>query len=217
MTQENKWLTYAKRMHALATTGLEFTDSHYEQDRYKEIQAIATSMLAELSSTPIEPVHNLMLHGIDGYITPKTDVRAAIIQDNKILLVQEKTDRRWALPGGYADIGINPAENAVKEVWEEAGIKVKANKLYALRHKASGEYKPDLRDFYKLFFLCEQIDTNKVCAGSEVLDADFFGLDNLPELSTGRVVLSDLEAAYRHQTDLSRATYYDGATFPLVD
>lgn len=212
MIREDRWLNYAKRMHALATCGLEFTQSHYEQDRYKEIQEIATSMLADLSDASPEQVQSLMLHGIDGYVTPKIDVRAALIKNNKILLVQEKTDQRWALPGGYADVGLSPEENTVKEVWEEAGVRVKVTKLYALRHKAKGEYKPDMRDFYKLFFLCEQNDMASISAGSEVLDARFFALHELPDLSLGRVVESDLKLAFYHQSNAQASTYFDGST-----
>lgn len=210
MSSEDIWLTYSKRIHALATCGLEFTESHYEVDRYEEIQKLATEMLAQLSSTSVKAVGELMLAGIDGYVTPKIDVRAAIIKNDKILLVKEKTDGKWALPGGYADVGLSPEENAVKEVWEEAGIRVKANKLYALRHKAKGEYKADLRDFYKLFFLCDQVCEAEVCAGSEVDDAGYFALNNLPELSRGRIVESDLYTAFAHNKDRSAATYFDG-------
>ncbi len=213
---ENRWLNYAKRMHALATSGLEFTESHYERDRYEEMQNIAAKMLAELADSDLSTVNNLMLHGIDGYVTPKTDVRAAVICDEKILLVKEKTDQRWALPGGYADVGLSPVENAVKEVWEEAGIRVKAKKLYSLRHKAKGEYKPDVRDFYKLFFLCEQVCSAEISAGSEVLDAQYFGLNELPELSKGRIVESDLRAAFAHQARFDLPTYYDDGGLDLV-
>lgn len=209
MADESIWLNHAKRLHALATTGLEFTDSYYEKDRYEEIQSISAALLADLSDKKVEKIAASLLDGIDGYVTPKTDVRAAVIREHKILLVQERTDKKWALPGGYADIGLSAAENAEKEVWEEAGIRVKTTKLYSYRHKAKGEYKADIRDFYKAFFLCDQIGEEDVIAGSEVLDARFFSLDELPELSTGRIVLSDLEAAFFHSNEQSAPTYYD--------
>lgn len=216
MSLESQWLTYAKRIHALATCGIEFTESHYEKDRYDELQAIANQMLSELAESSVEPIRDLMLDGIDGYVTPKVDVRASVIKDDKILLVQEKTDQLWALPGGYADVGIGPAENAVKEVWEEAGIKVKATKLYAVRHKAKGEYKPDTRDFYKLLFLCEQCVAGDVEAGSEVLDAGYFSLDALPPLSTGRTVESDLNAAFLYREIQNRDTFFDDGELTLL-
>lgn len=206
---EDSWLIAFKRLHSLASNGLAFTDSHYEQDRYSEIQTIASQLIANLGNVSIPEVNAALEHKEGGYQTPKVDVRAAVIQQNKILLVKEKTDGLWALPGGYADVGLSAAENAVKEVWEEAGIKVKTTKLYSFRHKAQGEFKPDIRDFYKLYFLCEQIDSGSVLAGSEVLDAGFFSLHDLPELSTGRVVLSDFEAAFKHRELPELVTYFD--------
>lgn len=217
MIKEDAWLTYAKRIHALASSGLEFSDNDYELDRYQEIQALANTMLADLGSAQPKTIADLMAYGIDGYVTPKVDVRAAIIQNGKILLVQEKTDQRWALPGGYADVGLSAAENAEKEVWEEAGIKVRAKKLYAVRHKAKGDYRPDVRDFYKMFFMCQQIDNVAIKAGSEVMDAGYFSLDALPELSTGRVSESDIIAAYAYDKEPNRPTYYDGADFRLIN
>lgn len=208
---ESPWFNRIKQLHALATSGLQFTQSHYERDRYEEIQKLAAAMLADIGQLPIETVNSVLVDGTHGYQTPKIDVRAAVIRDNQILLVQEKTDKRWALPGGYADIGLSAAENAIKEVWEEAGIHVAAKKLYGVRHKAKGEYPPDARDFYKMFFLCTEENQCPVKAGSEVIDARFFALDQLPELSLGRVVVSDIQAAFNDMNNPSRPTYFDQA------
>ena len=206
---ESSWLVAFKRLHALAVNGLEFTESHYEQDRYQEIKTIVESLLSELTELPVASITEKLAHPEGGYQTPKIDVRAVLIQNNKILLVQEKTDQRWALPGGYADVGISAAENAEKEMWEEAGLKVKAQKLYAVIHKAKGNYKPDIRDFYKFYFLCEQVGTEKVAAGSEVLDAGFFAMNSLPELSAGRTNIEGLERAFEHLNDPSLPTHFD--------
>jgi ADP-ribose pyrophosphatase YjhB (NUDIX family) len=206
---EHSWLIALKRLHALATSGLAFTDSDYEKDRYTEIQSLVSDLLSEFSRLQISDIDRALEHPEGGYQTPKLDVRAAVIQNNKILLVQEKTDSRWALPGGYADVGLSAAQNAVKEVWEEAGIRVGTSKLYAVRHKAKGKFKPDLRDFYKLYFLCDQCDDADLQAGSEVMEAEFFSLDELPELSTGRTIVDDLERAFQHFDDRHLPTFFD--------
>ena len=116
--------------------------------------------------------------------------------NRQVLLVKETTDGLWTLPGGYADVGISPRENVVKEIWEEASIRVAAKSLYGLRHKAKHEYDPDVRDFYKLFFLCEPV--GEVCPkpGIETSEVGFFKLDELPPLSTGRVLKEDIAAAF---------------------
>src|SRR3546814_11382230 len=75
-----------------------------------------------------------------------------------ILLVREECDGLWTLPGGFADVGLSPARNIEKEMRKEAGLKVSARRLFGVRHKASSSYPADVRDFYKMFFLCDRTD-----------------------------------------------------------
>lgn len=198
---ENQWLNFAKRLQSIATTGIEFTKDEFDKERYEEISNIALSMLSELGQTPIARIQNLVSEHSKGYETPKVDVRAAIFKDNKILLVKEKSDGLWTLPGGYADVGLSPAENVEKEVSEEAGIVVKASQLYSLRHKAKGNFDSDVRDFYKLYFLCEFDDTQPISAGLETSDVEYFEKDKLPPLSRGRVIEEDLYLAWQFKQD----------------
>ncbi len=202
---ENLWLNAAKRLHAIAETGREFTEGQYDLERYEEISQIALSLLAAIGKVPIESIDRLLGVGAEGYATPKVDVRGAVFNGEKILLVQEKSDGLWTLPGGYADVGLSPAENIEKEIHEEAGISAQATHLYSVRHKAKGEYDPDIRDFYKLFFLCQSTDVDNIKPGTETSDAAFFRLDEIPPLSKGRVVASDISAAWRFHVNQSKA------------
>ena len=113
-------------------------------------------------------------------------------------MVKEKQDGLWTLPGGYADVGLDTyRKHTEKEVFEEAGITVKARRIFSIRHKASGDYDEDIREFYKLFFICEAIDTGQtIKPGLETSDVGFFELNNLPPLSTGRVIKRDIENAF---------------------
>ncbi len=208
---ENQWLARAKRLQAIASTGLAYTKDAFDGERYREIGEIANAMLAELGSVPIERIAGLVSDFAQGYATPKVDVRGAVIEDGKILLVREKSDSRWTLPGGFADVGRSAAENVVKEIQEEAGITVSARHLYAVRHKAKRPYEPDTRDFYKLFFLCERgnADSGDPFAGVETSAVGFFARDRLPELSRGRVVESDIEAAFAFHDGSARFTLFD--------
>ena len=98
----------------------------------------------------------------------------------------------------------------IKEIREEAGIAVSATRLYSVRHKAKREYEPDVRDFYKLFFLCARDgDERTPTPGLETMDADFFAPDRLPPLSRGRVVESDIQAAFAFRADEARAAAFD--------
>ena len=194
---ESNWLTYAKRIQSIADTGMTFAVDDFDKERYQELADISSKMLADLSNIPIGRIENLLGPLGQGHATPKVDVRGAVIANQKILLVKEKTDGLWSLPGGYADTGLSASENVIKELSEEAQIDVCVVTLYALKHKAKGGYDEDIRDFYKLFFLCECIDENiEVQAGMEVSDAAFFAIDELPPLSTGRVNLHDIETAF---------------------
>jgi ADP-ribose pyrophosphatase YjhB (NUDIX family) len=206
---ESQWLTRAKRLQAIASTGLSFTKDEFDRQRYWEVADIANSMLAELGNVPIDRIVGLVSDFAKGYATPKVDVRGAVIENGKVLLVREKSDGRWTLPGGFADIGRSAAENVVKEIHEEAGIIVSARSLYAVRHKAKRPYDPDARDFYKLFFLCARTDTARLSAGMETSAVGFFPQHGLPELSRGRVVESDIEAAFAFYDGAVRITLFD--------
>ncbi|WP_110654658.1 NUDIX hydrolase [Salinicola halimionae] len=205
---EDQWLVWAKRLSALADTGLHYCHDKFDRERYEEVAEIATSMMAALGDIPIGRV-NLALGEGEGHVTPKIDVRAAIIDDGKILLVKEKMDGRWTMPGGYAEIGLSAAENTVKEVWEEAGVTVEAKRLYAIRHKAKHAYPPDVLDFYKLFFLCERLDSAPLDPGHEVHDAAYFSPAELPPLSEPRVIARDIVEAFAYLADPHRPAIID--------
>lgn len=193
---ESTWFARAKRLLALAETGLQFTHDPFDAERYEEMANIAIAMLAEMSQAPVESLETVLRTGESGYVTPKVEVRGAVFKDNKILLVQEKEDDLWSLPGGYADVGLSAAENVEKEIWEEANIQVKAKYLYALRHKAKGAYPADPRDFYKLHFICDGVGEQLPSAGLETQNAAYFAQDQLPPLSPGKVLIEDLHAAW---------------------
>ena len=166
-------------------------------------------MLATLGNVPVSRIEELIPDFAAGYATPKVEVRGAVIRRDKVLLVREACDGLWSMPGGFADVGISPAENIIKEIREEASLRVSASAVYGIRHKARHEYDPDVRDFYKIFFLCESLDAADPEPGLEATAAGFFGLDDLPPLSTGRVLRKDIEAAFRYRDDPQNTLLFD--------
>ncbi len=206
---EDKWLSLAKRLQSIASTGLHYSRGDFDKERYAEVASIANDMLASLGNVPLARIEELVPDFATGYATPKVEVRGAVIRDESVLLVREACDGLWALPGGFADVGISPAENIVKEVREEASLKVSASAIYGILHKARHEYDPDVRDFYKIFFLCEPQDDADPVPGLEATEAGFFGLDDLPPLSTGRVLSKDIEAAFRFRDDPRNLLLFD--------
>ena len=206
---EDTWLTFAKRLQAIAGSGLHFSENDYDRERYDEISTIARDMLAQLGNVPVTRIAELVPEHAKGYSTPQIDVRGALIENGKVLLVREKVDGLWSLPGGYADVGLSAGENIVKEIYEEAGLNVRAEQLFAVLHKARHPYPPDLRDFYKFFFLCRRDDATPPVPGSEALDVGFFARDEIPPLSEGRVRAEDIDRAFEFAADPSRPIVFD--------
>ena len=206
---EDQWLAWAKRLQSVASTGAFFANNPYDEERYTEIADIANEMLAALGNVPVERIESLVSEFAKGYATPKIDVRGAVIEGDAILLVREATDGLWTLPGGYAEVGISPSDNIVKEIREEASIEVSTQGVYGIRHKARHAYDPDVRDFYKLFFYCEQTDSATPTPGLETTGADFFTLDDLPPLSRSRVIEQDLAAAFAFRDNPERLALFD--------
>ncbi len=206
---EDSWLAHAKRLQALASSGLGFSPDEYDRERYVEIADIANRMMAEIGQVPVSRIESLVSPFAEGYATPKIDVRAAIFREGKVLLVKEKTDGLWTMPGGYADVGLSAVENVEKEVFEEANLKVRASHMISLRHKAKGGYAQDVRDFYKMFFLCDLVGAGEPAAGMETEAAEYFDLGNIPQLSTGRVIEEDIHAAWQFSQSDQKVTFID--------
>lgn len=207
--QEDIWLARIKRLLALAETGQHFTKDPFDRERYDEIAEMARDMMADLGGVPVAQIQGLFHKHQGGYATPSLDIRGAIIRDDRILLVRERSDGRWAMPGGFADIGSSPAENIEREVLEEAGLEVRAERLFAVRHKARHPYPLDPKDFYKLFFLCKQIGDSDPTTGPETSDVGFFPQDDLPELSPSRIIIEDILEAFKANAADQDYTVFD--------
>jgi len=198
----------AKRIQAIAESGLHYTESDWDTDRYKELEKVAMEMISKITDQPFEVV-KVALPDRYGYKTPKIDVRAVLINpENEILLVKERVDSRWSMPGGWCDIGFTPREVAEKEAQEEAGIILKAGRLLAVLDKKCHDHPEDLHYIYKIFIECSAEDYS-IATGMETLDVGFFKQDQLPELSTPRNT--------RGQIDKMFDFHYGRLLWPLVD
>jgi ADP-ribose pyrophosphatase YjhB (NUDIX family) len=194
-----KWIAWTRRLQALAQTGLTFTRDQYDIERYEEIRLIAAEMAAAGAGADFGAVHELFARDT-GYTTPKVDVRAAIFQDDAILLVRERSDGLWTLPGGWADVGDAPARAVEREVWEETGYSARAVKLLAVWDRTLHGHPPIPFAVYKLYFLC-QITGGAPAATHETDEVGFFREDALPPLSLTRTMpaqIARLFAQYRH-------------------
>ncbi|RIX60344.1 NUDIX domain-containing protein [Paenibacillus nanensis] len=204
---EPKWLAWAKQIQAIAQTGLTYAKDVYDIERYELLRQLSIDILSEYTDIGKETI-KLTFAGDTGYATPKVDIRAVVFQDDKILLVREKIDGAWALPGGWADIGLSPSEIAVKEAKEESGLDVEPVRLLAVLDKKFHHHPPEPYHIYKLFIQC-RIVGGRAAGGMETSEAGFFDRDNLPELSAQRNTTEQLRMMFEFLDDPAKEVLLD--------
>jgi ADP-ribose pyrophosphatase YjhB (NUDIX family) len=203
-----KWLEWAREIQALCQTGLAYTRDPFDLHRYQRMREIAAEIVHSQSGMPQETVREDFIFQA-GYATPKIDVRAAVVQDGKILLVQEGSDRGWSLPGGWGDVGVPPAKMVAREVREESGYRVKVEKAVGIFDLNLYPYAPlHFYHVYKLVFLCT-ITGGKPRPGDDMLAVAFFDRKKLPPLSTTRTHKKMIEEVFAHCEHPERPTYFD--------
>lgn len=195
MDQE-KIARLVNQLQGIAQSGKEYGKDVFDLERYQQLSEVTAELLSELTTLPDDKIDYYLLND-EGYATPKVDVRAVVFHEDRLLLVKEKSDDSWALPGGWADIGYSPKEIAEKEVFEEAGIKVKAQRLLAVKDKAKHAYPVSLTYVYKLFIVCQPLDV-EVQTGIETQAVQFFTADEAEQLklSLGRTLQEDILMAF---------------------
>ncbi|MGO9387743.1 MAG: NUDIX hydrolase [Methanobacterium sp.] len=179
------WINIAKRIHSIAKTGMAFTKDIYDQERYGELLELSIKILNNITGIDTHKLE-FIYNREKGYETPKVGIRAVIIDDHKILLVKEKMDHKWCMPGGYAETGMSPSETVIKEVKEESGYVVKPTRILGLINYNKHQARPFPFDIYNIFMECVII-SGSANPGIETTDVGFFDLDHLPELSVRRV------------------------------
>ena len=188
------WKKWAQELQFLSQCSLAYSKDKFDRERSERIREIACEMLSYKYDIPIEKV-KLDFAGEFGYQTPKVETRAAVIKDNKILLVKEQFDGKWALPGGYQDVNMSIKENAIKEASEEAGAVVNPVKIIAVLDYNRHHHVNFPFGMVKVFVLCEYVSHSFV-ENTETLGAEFYSLDELPELSTTRTTKKQLEMCF---------------------
>jgi ADP-ribose pyrophosphatase YjhB (NUDIX family) len=191
---------------AMSQTGLTFTENEYDRHRYTAAGELATELFAVLSSDL-----KLELGRDSGYATPKVDVRGAIFDpDERVLLMRERSDGRWSLPGGWADPLDTPTTAVVREIREETGYGAEVVSLVGCWDRDTQGHLPRLPvSVYKLFFLCRAVGVPAEPEALETLEIGWFGLSELPELSLGRVTPYEIERCLAHHRDPTLPTELD--------
>ena len=204
---EEKWLTWAKQIQAIAQAGLEYSKDKYDKERFQALRDLSCEIMSEYTEVSYDKVKDLFCNE-SGYQTPKVEVRAAVFKDDKILLVRESIDGKWALPGGWAEYNLSVKENAAKECMEEAGAKVTPIKLISVLNRSWHVNDNYPYGVYKIFVLCELQDI-EFKENIETLECGFFELDKLPPLSTERNTEKQVEMCFRANIERNNETIFD--------
>ncbi len=195
---KNRWLDWAKELQDLSQNALAYCKDVYDIERFGRIREISAEMMREITDLPIKQVKDYFCAG-DGYQTPKIETRAAVFRDGGILLVQERTGR-WSMPGGWVDYNLSVRKNTVKEVFEEAGMAVEAERLIALEDRNRHHEKPHAHEILSVLVLCRYL-SGAFVPNAETQDCGFFTPDNLPPLETAKTTRAHIEMSFKAFAD----------------
>ena len=187
---------YLQRMLAITDTGLTFTKDPFDRERYEDLRILLSEMLNQVSDLDAE-----VLKPTSAYATPLMDVRAWIVEDEKVCLVRGKGEDSWALPGGFGEVGYSPTENILKEIEEETGFTAKAERLLAVFD--TNRFQLQSKQYAKFVFECQLLD-GQFQENQEIAELQFFAIDQLPVLSEKRITKEQMEIlwqVYKGQRD----------------
>jgi ADP-ribose pyrophosphatase YjhB (NUDIX family) len=194
-----QWLHWAREIQAISQTGQHFAENEFQRQRYQRLTEIAAEIFSTYSSLDLEPLLGLFQAQV-GYATPRIDVRAAVFKDNRLLMVRERMDNGWTMPGGWADVGDLPSQAAEREVLEEAGFQVRARQLIGV-YDANRTGPLEIFHAFKVVFLCDLI-AGEARPSNETSAVTFYGSDEIPEHLSGERTklrhIQDAFAAYNH-------------------
>jgi ADP-ribose pyrophosphatase YjhB (NUDIX family) len=200
-------MEWAREIQAISQTGYFYAENDYQRQRNRRLTEIAAEIISEHANLEHPELVDLFIQQ-SGYATPRVDVRGAVFCDGKILLVRERIDGGWTMPGGWADVGDVPSEAAEREVLEEAGFQVKASKLIGV-YDANRSDPLEIFHAFKIVFLCTILG-GEARPSSETSEVKFFGRDEIPSQFSGeRTRLRHIVDAFSAYEDQQRSTVFD--------
>jgi ADP-ribose pyrophosphatase YjhB (NUDIX family) len=204
-----EWLDWVRKLQAIAQSGLTYAKDPYDVERYEQVRRIAAEIGAFFSRATANHIDILFSEEF-GYATPKLDIRAVVLDDEEaVLLVKEKENGLWTLPGGWVDVGESPSESVVREVKEESGYEVRAVRLLALWDRDKHPHPPMPFHVYKLVFQCVLLGGDPLTTSIETEGVGFFPKHALPELSLSRVTPQQIQGLIQRTTDSEQSADFD--------
>jgi len=174
-----------QRMLAITDTGLTYTKDPFDRERYEDLRQILSSILQDQTELDQEEL-TAILKPTGSYATPLMDVRAWIVQNQKICLVR--------LPGGFGEVGYSPKENIRKEVQEETGFSAEVGSLLAVFD--TNRFQLQNKQYAKFVFDCQLLD-GQFQENQEIAELEFFDIKNLPPLSEKRITQEQMEILWQ--------------------
>ncbi len=202
-----RWLEWAREIQGLAQTGIHYARDDFQRQRYERLMQISAEIVSDYSTLEYSRALESFSQPI-GYATPRVDVRGAVFHEQRLLMVRERMDGNWTLPGGWADVGDIPSQAAEREVREEAGFLCKATKVIGV-YDANRSGPLELFHAFKIVFLCE-LTGGEASASLETSEVRFFGRDELPQgLSGERTRARHIQDAFACLDDPDWQTAFD--------
>lgn len=206
-TPKSRWLEWAQRLQAIGQTGSQLTEGYYDEINYHNVLQVAAEIVAEHTNLPAGEVLK-SFSAQPGYATVKVDVRGAVVRDGRILLVQERRDGLWCMPGGWADVGDSPAQMVAREVLEESGFVVRPTRLVGVYDANRTSKYLEFFHAYKVVFLCE-ITGGEAKVSDETSGVEFYDFDALPPLSWRRTDERHLQHVRACLEDTCQGAFFD--------
>lgn len=177
-----RWLEWAREIQALSQTGYHYAENQFQRQRNRRLTEIAAEIISEHSDLEYDPLVGVFASQ-SGYATPRMDVRGAVFRNREILLVKERDDGGWTMPGGWMDVGDKPSRAVAREVFEESGYRVAARKVIGV-YDANRLQPLELFHAVKVVFLCELIE-GEARPSEETSDVAFFTQGAIPSPLSG--------------------------------
>ena len=170
----------ADELRAIATNGLRWAATEYDEARYQKTMSLAAELLSMVDTREAEEIERVFRGDLE-IRTPFVGVDGAVFdEEGKLLLIQRKDNGSWAMPGGAADVGEPPSAVAVREVWEETGLRVRATRLVGV-YDSRKVGSPDAVHLYHLVFLCER-KSGELALTNETLAFGYFSEEEVAGL-----------------------------------
>ena len=204
---EPNWLTWGRKLQSIAQSGLAHTGNPFDAERYEAVRAVAADMLADRTGGGPETILGLFAQD-RGYATPKVDVRGAVFEGDRLLMVKEDLAGGWAIPGGWAEINEPPSQSVEREIFEESGYIAKARKLIAVYDRLLHPQTPHPWHSYKIFFLCDKTG-GEATTSIETSEVAFFSEEEIAALPLAKVTPDQLTHVFEHHRHPERPTDFD--------